>query len=274
MGKLKKYCSLYLGFHKEFYKMKTIKIILVILLIVASFFVGYKLYDLYEQWQEKQYNEIEFLKYNQGLTLQKMTELSTTLTKVVNDTIKVQTEPKVDNTYQGLKEEVISLKENEEENKDKIEELREQLSEQRQNFLNSDDTILIKDIEGNSFLLYRDEDDVLQSASSNIKGIVEHRDVEDTAVSVNLEPTEPEKKKMNIKAGLYYDIIEKNYGGIISKQIIAIKDYSLNISLLSDMLSLEGLKIGADLGYNVSDFELGIGINHKKDIYVKFQYTF
>ena len=253
--------------------MKTIKIILVILLIAGLAFGGYKGYGLYKQWQEKQYNEIEFLKYNQDLTIQKMTELSTTLTKVVNNTVKVQTEPKVDNTYQGLKEEVISLKENEEENKDKIEELRKQLSEQRKNFLASDDTILIKDIDGNSLLLYRDSDGALQPASAQISKIIEHKELSEDIVITSEK--EIEKKKSSIKAGLYYDIIEKNYGGIISKQLIGIKDYSLNISLLSDMLSLEGLKIGTDLGYSLSDnMELGVGINHKKDIYIKFQYTF
>ena len=255
--------------------MKIIKIILVILLVAGLAFAGYQGYGLYKQWQEKQYNEIEFLKHNQNITIEKMTELSKTLTKVVNDTIKTTTVVKPDNNYESLKEQVIELKKDEDVNKDEIKVLREQLSEQRKAFLASDDTILIKDIDGNSLLLYRDDDGALQPASAQIDKIIEHKDVEDICAGGICPPPEIEKKKMNIKAGLYYDLIEKNYGGILSKKLIGIKDYSLNISLLSDMISLEGLKIGTDIGYNFgNDMEFGIGINHRKDIYIKFQYSF
>ena len=58
MGKLKKYCSLYLGFHKEFYKMKTIKIILVILLVAGLVFVGYKGFTYFKQWEANRFSEI------------------------------------------------------------------------------------------------------------------------------------------------------------------------------------------------------------------------
>ena len=274
MGKLKKYCSLYLGFHKEFYKMKTIKIILVILLVAGLVFVGYKGFTYFKQWEANRFSEINILKTNQDLFLKKVTSLSESITHIVNDTVKTTVNVIPDKNYESLKEQVITLKKDEDANKDKIEELREQLSEQRKKFLASDDTILIKDIDGNSLLLYRDSDGALQPASAQISKIIEHKDI-DLAVGDICSPPVIEKKKMNIKAGLYYDLIEKNYGGIISKQLIGIKDYSLNISLLSDMLSLEGLKIGTDLGYSLSDnMELGVGINHKKDIYIKFQYTF
>ena len=257
--------------------MRIVKVLLIILVILASAFVGYQGYLAYEKWQQTEKSRdqllIESLKANEGAIITLSTKLSDIEMKVVNDTLKTVVEIIPDKSYESLKEQVIELSEDKETNKDKIEELREQLSEQRKNFLASDDTILIKDIDGNSLLLYRDSDGALQPASAQISKIIEHKDI-DLAVGDICSPPVIEKKKMNIKAGLYYDIIEKNYGGIISKQLIGIKDYSLNISLLSDMLSLEGLKIGADLGYNVSDFELGIGINHKKDIYVKFQYTF
>jgi len=209
------------------------------------------------------------------LFLKKVTSLSESITHIVNDTVKTTVNVIPDKNYESLKEQVIELKKDEDVNKDEIKVLREQLSEQRKAFLASDDTILIKDIDGNSLLLYRDDDGALQPASAQIDKIIEHKDVEDICAGGICPPPEIEKKKMNIKAGLYYDLIEKNYGGILSKKLIGIKDYSLNISLLSDMISLEGLKIGTDIGYNFgNDMEFGIGINHRKDIYIKFQYSF
>ena len=257
--------------------MKKVKVILIIIIILALAFVGYQGYLAYEKWQQTEKSRdqllIESLKANEGAIITLSTKLSDIEMKVVNDTLKTVVEIIPDKSYESLKEQVIELSEDKETNKDKIEELREQLSEQRKNFLASDDTILIKDIDGNSLLLYRDSDGALQPASAQISKIIEHKELSEDIVITSEK--EIEKKKSSIKAGLYYDLIEKNYGGIISKQLIGIKDYSLNISLLSDMLSLEGLKIGADLGYSLSDnMELGVGINHKKDIYVKFQYTF
>ena len=115
--------------------MKILKVILIIILVAAIAFAGYLGYGLYKGWQERQHNEIEFLRNNQDLTIQKITELSTTLTKVVNEVVKIQTLPKDNSTYEGLKKEVIELKKNEDVNKEQIEELREQLSEQRKAFL-------------------------------------------------------------------------------------------------------------------------------------------
>ena len=252
--------------------MKILKVILIIILVAAIAFAGYLGYGLYKGWQERQHNQIEFLRNNQDLTIQKITELSTTLTKVVNEVVKIQTLPKDNSTYEGLKKEVIELKKNEDVNKEQIEELREQLSEQRKAFLSSDDKIYIKTIDGETILAYRDKDDVLQPASDNIEKIIEHKSIDEVTQTYSVKE---EKKKLSIKAGLYYDIIEKEYGGILSKQLIGIKDYSLNVSLLSDMKDFEGVKLGADIGYNIKDnLELGVGINHKKDVYVKFQYTF
>lgn len=257
--------------------MNILKVILVIILVAGLIFGGYKLYGLYKEWDAKRYNEIEFLKHNQNVTIEKMTDLSKTLTKVVDQVVKIQTIPKDNSTYEGLKKEVIELKKNEDENKEKIAELREELSTQRKAFLASDDKIYIKTVDNETLLVYRDEDDVLQPASDNIEKIIEHRDVEELCEDgICSPPVEVEKeKKSGIKAGLYYDVIEKNYGGIFSKQFIGIKDYSLNVSLLSDMQDWEGIKIGADIGYSIrDDMELGIGIAHNKNVYFKFQYEF
>jgi len=198
------------------------------------------------------------------------TKLSDIEMRVVNDTLKTTIEVKPDYTYESLKEQVIELSKDKETNKEQIEVLREELSAQRKAFLASDDTILIKTAD-ETLLLYRDEEGILQPASAQIDKIVEHRDV----ATFSEKEIVDDVTNWNIKFGAYYDITKKSYGVILSKELIGIKDYTLNISLLSDMLSLEGLKIGADVGYCITnDIEFGIGINSDKDIYVKLQYEF
>ena len=255
--------------------MKKVKVILIIIIILALAFVGYQGYLAYEKWQQTEKSRdqllIESLKANEGAIITLSTKLSDIEMKVVNDTLKTVVEIIPDKSYESLKEQVIELSEDKETNKDEIKVLREQLSEQRKNFLASDDTILIKDIDGNSLLLYRDSDGALQPASAQIDKIIEHKDV----AVVSKKEIVNDVTNWNIKFGAYYDITKKSYGVILSKQLIGIKDYTLNISLLSDMLSLEGLKIGADVGYCITnDIEFGIGINHDKDIYIKLQYEF
>ena len=253
--------------------MKIFKVIVVILFVLGLILAGYKAYGLYVNWQDKQNNEIAFLRQNQSVTLEKISELSTTLAKVVNETVKVQTLPKDNATYEELKKEVLELKENEEENKDKIEELKEQLSTQRQAFLNSSDRIYIKTKEDDTLLVYRDEDDVLQPASDNIEKIIEHRDISE--ISTKEVPMVEKKKDIGVKAGFYYDISETKYGGIFSKEIFDISKYSFNVSALVNFGEIKDIKAGGDIGYAISDrLEAGLGVNNNKDIYFKLQYCF
>ena len=100
--------------------MKYIKIILVIVIIVGLGFCGYYGYNYFKKWEANKYSEMTMLKFNQEMFLKKVTDLSTTLTKVVNDTAKVTTNPKPDSTYESLKEQVIELKKDETVNKDEI----------------------------------------------------------------------------------------------------------------------------------------------------------
>ena len=93
--------------------MKIVKLILIIAIIIGIGFGGYFGYKAFKHWEANKYSEISILKFNQNMFLQKITDLSTTLTKVVNDTAKVTTNPKPDNTYESLKEQVIELKKNE-----------------------------------------------------------------------------------------------------------------------------------------------------------------
>ena len=252
--------------------MKILKIILVIVIIVGLGFCGYYGYNYFKKWEANKYSEITMLKFNQEMFLKKVTTLSESITHIVNDTAKTTVVVKPDNTYEGLKNEVIELKKDETANKDEIAKLREELSTQRKAFLASDDTILIKDTDGNTLLLYRDSEGALQPASAQISSIIEHKDVSN--IPIPIKEVELVKKSYTLKAGAYYSF-DKTYGVIISKGIFTVKDYSLNASvLLSDYKDLK-FAIGADIGYKLKDnLELGVGYNTNKDYYIKLQYSF
>ena len=258
---------------KRIYKMKYIKIALVIVIVLALIFGGCKAYDYFKRWEANRFSEMNMLKSNQDLFLKKVTALSESITHIVNDTIKTTIEVKPDYTYEALKEQVIELKKDESANKDEIEKLRKELSIQRKAFLASDDTILIKTAD-KTLLLYRDEEGTLQPASEGITKIIEHRDIEDVPI---LAEEEKEKANLiaNLKAGGFYNITEKNYGLILSKEILGISSYNLNVSLLSDLKDLEGIKLGANINYEIKDnLELGMGITIDKTYYMALQYSF
>jgi len=250
--------------------MKMVKIILVMAIILGLGFCGYYGYIMFTKWEANKYSEISMLKANQNMFLQKITDLSTTITHIVNETAKTTTVVKPDNTYVELKNEVIELKKDETANKKEIAKLREQLSEQRQAFLASDDTILIKK-DGENILLYRDTSGNLQPASEGIEKIIEHKDVSTIPIPIKEKIVD---KKYVLKAGGYY-AFDKTYGVILSKGIINVKNYNLNASLL--LSDFEDLKfaVGGDVGYKVGDnLELGVGYNTNKDYYIKLQYSF
>ena len=252
--------------------MKYIKIALVIVIILALTYCGYNVYTYFKQWEANRFSEMNMLKSNQDLLLKKVTELSTTITKVVNDTKKTTTEPKPDHTYESLKEQVIELKKDEEVNKEEIEALRKELSEQRIAFLASENTMLIKTADGEKILLYRDENDNWQPASEGIEKIIEHKDIKD--VPILAEEVAIKKIKYNLKAGGFYSF-DKTYGIIISKGIFDIKSCSLNASLLLSDFDDFKFAVGGDIGYKVQDnLELGVGYSTNKEYYIKLEYTF
>ena len=261
-------------FSKRLDKMRYVKIIFIVIIVIASLFVGYQGYLAYQKWEADRFNEMAMLKSNQDLFLKKVTDLSVTITKIVNDTVKVQTVTKENATYEGLKEQVIELQKDEEANKEEIEKLRAELSIQRKAFLASDDTILIKTEEGEKILLYRDEEGNLQPASEGIVKIIEHKSLSEDVPILAEEKIALDKTSWNIKAGGYYSL-NKTYGVIISKGIFTVKDYSLNASLLVSDFEDVKFAIGADVGYLVGDnLEIGAGYNSDKEVYFKLQYTF
>ena len=252
--------------------MKVVKIILIIAIIICIGVGGYFGYRAFRQWEADRFSEINMLRSNQDLFLKKITDLSVTVTKVVNNTAKVQTVTKEDATYEELKNEVIELKKDETTNKDEIVKLKEELSTQRKAFLASDDTILVKHESGETDLFYRDTEGNLQPASEGIEKIIEHKDISNIPISI--EEIKVDKRDWNIKAGAYYSF-DKEYGVILSKGILNIKDYSLNASVLLTDFNDVNFSVGADIGYEINDnLEIGVGYNTNRDYYVKLQYSF
>jgi len=253
--------------------MKTFKIILVIIIISLLSFGGYYGYQYYKQWEERKFNEIEFLKRNQNMMVQKITDLSVTITKVVNDTAKVQTVTKEDATYEEIKKKVIELQKDEKANKEEIKKLREDLSIQRKAFLASDYTILISGKNDETYLLYRDESGNLQPASDNISKIIEHKDVSNVPILAE-EEIVVKKASLKLKAGGYYSF-DNSYGIIISKGIFTVKDYSINASLLINDFEDFRFIVGGDVGYMIRDnIELAFGYDTDKEFYGALRISF
>jgi len=251
--------------------MKIFKILLVIVIIGMLGFCGYSGYNYFKKWEANRFSEMAMLRANQDMFLQKITDLSVTITHIVNDTQKTTTTPKPDSTYVELKDKVLELQKDETANKDEIAKLREELSIQRKAFLLSDNTVLIKK-DGENILLYRDTEGNLQPASEGIEKIIEHKDVSDMPLPI--EEKELEVTKFNLKAGGYYDF-SGTYGVIISKGIIHIKDYSLNVSLLIRDFEDFRFIAGGDIGWEIRDnIELAFGYNTDKEFYGALRWSF
>jgi len=258
--------------------LKTMKLIFIAIVIIALLFVGYQGYLAYQKWQqnEKSHDQllIESLKANEGMIAKLSTKLSEIEIRVVNDTAKTITEPKPDHTYESLKEQVIELNKDKDTNKEEIEALREELSEQRKAFLKSENTMLIKTADGEKILLYRDENNNWQPASEGIDKIIEHKELSEDVAILSEKEIVDEVTKRDLKFGGYYSL-DKTYGIILSKGIFTVKDYSLNVSLLSDLKDLEGIKFGVNINYSVKEnLELGIGVTMDKTYYMALQYSF
>jgi len=254
--------------------MKIFKIFLVIIVIALLSFGGYKGYAYFKQWEANRFSEMAMLKTNQDLFLKKVTALSESITHIVNDTAKTTTVVKPDNTYVELKDKVLELQKDEKANKDEIKKLREELSAQRKAFLASDDTILISGKNDETYLLYRDESGNLQPASDNIEKIIEHKELPESSLIGEQKELVNKKKSLNLKAGGYY-AFDQSYGVIISKGMVHIWDYSLNVSLL--IQDFENFKFiaGGDIGWEIRDnIELAVGYNTEKEFYGALRWSF
>jgi len=219
---------------------KAWSIIIITALIIGACFFGYKGYLTYQEWKNPKI-----------------------------ETIKTVVEPLPEKTYIGIKDRVIELNKDPEANKVEIKELRIDLSKERQAFLASDDTILIKTTDGKTLLIYRNEEEILQAASDNIEKIIEHRDIVVLPEEISISD-----KDWGIKAGGYYSF-DNSYGIIISKEVFDIGKWSLNASALINNFKDYKFSIGGDIGVEIRDnLELGAGYSTNKEFYVKIQYKF
>ncbi len=257
--------------------MKVIKTILVIICILVIIFGLYQGWNWYKNKTEKnqELEMIELLQKQQGLIVTLQTKISELEKRVVADTLKEKTVIKEDaETYETVKEELIELRKDEETNKEEIEAKRTILEERIDEFQKSPDKILINTGE-DKIVIYEDETGSLASLQSGVT-ITRHREVEE--VKAESEPVKIEiesEKDLGLKIGGCYNFNELEYNLVISKELIDIKDFSLNASLMSDLKDLEGIKLGANLNYSIkNNLELGVGITLDKDYFIVLEYRF
>jgi len=257
--------------------MKIFKIILVIVIIGMLVFCGYSGYQYYQKWQNNQKSNelkiIEILRDNQGIIIKLTTELAEIQKKVVGDTLKETIVIKEEaSTYEQKKEELIELRKDPVVNEEKIKVARIVFEDRIDEFQASPDKILINLGEGEEkIVIYEDKDGNLVSLESGIT-ITRHRKLSD--IPLPIEEIKLDKANWNIKAGGYYSF-DNSYGVIISKGILSIKDYSLNVSLLIQDFEDFKLVVGGDVGYMIRDnIELAFGYNTDKEFYGALRWSF
>jgi hypothetical protein len=259
--------------------MKIFKTILIIVVIGVFIFAGFQGYKLYQNWRNEKKSEevkqLEMLKANQGIIIKLKTDLANIEKKVVKENLKeTVTVKETAPTYEEKKAEIIELKKDPVVNAEKIEVARVEFEERINEFQASPDKILINNGE-DKIVIYEDTEGNLVSLESGIT-ITRHRNVEEVIGDLQVGNTIEiiKKKDLGIKVGTYYSF-DKTYGVILSKGIINIKDYSLNVSLLIHDFEDFKLIAGGDIGYSVKDnLELGFGYNTNKEFYVKLEYSF
>jgi len=258
--------------------MKTFKIILVIIIISMLAFCGYSGYQYYQKWQNNQKsNELkimEILRDNQGIIIKLTTELAEIQKKVVGETLKETIVIKEEApTYESKKEELIELEKDPVANEEKIKVARIVFEDRIDEFQASPDKILINLGEGEEkIVIYEDKDGNLVSLESGIT-ITRHRKLSEF-IPLPIEEVKLDKANWNIKAGGYYSF-DNSYGIILSKGILSIKDYSLNVSLLIQDFEDFRFVVGGDVGYMIRDnIELAFGYNTDKEFYGALRISF
>lgn len=258
--------------------MKIFGVVILILALVAG---GYFGYQYYQGWKNKEIERskelqiIELLQKQQGTILTLRTEIAEIEKRIVTDTLKEKTVIKEEApTYESKKEELIELRKDPEVNEEKIKVARIEFEERINEFQESPDKILINTGE-EKIVIYEDDQGNLVSLESGIT-ITRHRDVKEVIgdLQAGKEVEVTKKTGLELKAGGYYSF-DSTYGVIISKGILGIKDYSLNVSLLINDFEDFKLKLGADVGYEIRDnIELAVGYNTEKEFYGALRWSF
>lgn len=256
------------------FKMDWKKITLTILFIVLLLFGGYSVYRYWLSGGEKiSTNEqeiIELLQKQQGAIIRLQTEIADVEKRVVTDTLKETIVVRESETYEGVKDELIKLRENESENKEEIKKLREVFENRIDEFQKSEDKIMVT-VGDEKVVIYEDEEGNLVSLNEGVE-IIRHRKTE-PLLEKDLEVGQSiEELNDNWAFSILYD---GDFSPAISYSVLDWKDLSLNATAYD----FENPKLGADVSYNIKgNLEIGAGIGLLdimqmemiRDFYVRF----
>ena len=255
------------------FKMDWKKIIITLIIIILLLFGGYSVYRYWLSGGEKiSTNEqeiIELLQKQQGTILTLRTEIAKIEKRVINETLKEKTITEGE-TYEGVKDELIKLRENESENKEEIKELREVFENRIDEFQKSEDKIMVT-VGDEKVVIYEDEEGNLVSLNEGVE-IIRHRKAE-PLLEKDLEVGQTiEELNDNWAFSILYD---GDFSPAISYSILDWKDLSLNATAYD----FENPKLGADVSYNLKgNLEIGAGVGLLdimqmemiRDFYVRF----
>ena len=252
------------------------KIILTILFIVLLLFGGYSAYRFWLSERKlvttNEQEIIELLQKQQGAIIRLQTDIADVEKRVVTDTLKETVVIRDEGqTYEGLKDALLTLREDEEANKAEIERLRAEYEKRIAEYRESLDKIMVK-VGDERVVIYEDEQGNLVSLSEGVE-IIRHRKTEpllekDLQVGQVIEE-EPFDK---FSFSLLYD---GDFSPAISYSVLDWKDLHLNVT----GYNFEQPKLGADLSYNIKgNLEIGAGIGLLdimqmemiRDFYVRF----
>jgi len=248
------------------------KITLTILFIVLLLFGGYYGYRYWLSGGDESTDEqeiIELLQKQQGTILTLRTEIAKIEKRVINETLKEKTITEGE-TYEGVKDELIKLRENESENKEEIKELREVFENRIDEFQKSEDKIMVT-VGDEKVVIYEDEEGNLVSLNEGVE-IIRHRKTE-PLLEKDLEVGKViEEVNDKLRLSILYD---GDISPAISYSVLDWKDLSLNATAYD----FESPKLGADISYNIrGNLEIGAGVGLVdimqmemiRDFYVRF----
>lgn len=233
------------------------KIIITLVIIVLLLFGGYSVYRYWLSGGEKVTTDeqeiIELLQKQQGTILTLRTEIAEIEKKVVNETLKEKIKVTEEGeTYEGVKDELIKLRENETENKEEIKALRETFEKRIDEFQESPDKIMVTSGD-EKVVIYEDSEGNLVSLNEGVE-IIRHRKTEpllekDLQVGQTIEEIN-DKFRLSI-------LYDGDFSPAVSYSVLDWKDLSLNVT----GYDFESPKLGADISYNIKgNLEIGAGM--------------
>jgi len=234
-------------------KMDWKKIAITIVVLALLFYGGHRAYHYFSDEKQITINQeiIELLQKQQGTVLTLRTEIAELEKRVVNETLKEKTTV-TGETYEGVKEELIKLRENESENKEQIKELREVFEKRIDEFQASEDKIMVT-VGDEKVVIYEDSEGNLVSLNEGVE-IIRHRAVEPLLEKDLIVGQTIEEVNDKFKLSILYD---GDFSPAVSYSVLSWKDISLNVT----GYDFDTPKLGADISYNFKgNLEIGAGI--------------